>query len=221
MRAALLQVKEELGADAVIMSNKKVAGGVEIVAAVDGDHSAGRQMSNDYSSRPRQAQYAQPPAAPAASPRQLEDDRVSLQSSADKGRSMTQRFANMLKQYSHHEQEDQPPAERGEDSLTALLRRQQEKRNDGSLSGMLKEDSPLARLIADDPRMHIPYSVTPKIPNNCYAVSPMTLLSGYAEEELHKAVSGSVPVDRLGKIDSQPKRQHPKHKVRVKRVLVI
>lgn len=153
MRAALLQVKEELGADAVIMSNKKVAGGVEIVAAVDGDHSAGRQMSNDYSSRPRQAQYAQPPTAPAASPRQLEDDRVSLQSSADKGRSMTQRFANMLKQYSHHEQEDQPPAERGEDSLTALLRRQQEKRNDGSLSGMLKEDSPLARLIADDPRM--------------------------------------------------------------------
>ncbi len=35
MRTALLQVKEELGAEAVIMSNKKVAGGVEIVAAID------------------------------------------------------------------------------------------------------------------------------------------------------------------------------------------
>lgn len=37
MRSALLQVKEELGADAVIMSNKKVAGGVAIVAAVDNE----------------------------------------------------------------------------------------------------------------------------------------------------------------------------------------
>lgn len=37
MRTALSEVKEELGPDAVIMSNKKVAGGVEIVAAVDTD----------------------------------------------------------------------------------------------------------------------------------------------------------------------------------------
>lgn len=35
MRAALAQVKEELGPDAVIMSNKKVSGGVEIVAAYE------------------------------------------------------------------------------------------------------------------------------------------------------------------------------------------
>lgn len=35
MKTALSQVKEELGADAVIMSNKKVTGGVEIVAAID------------------------------------------------------------------------------------------------------------------------------------------------------------------------------------------
>ncbi|NVP02502.1 flagellar biosynthesis protein FlhF, partial [Photobacterium damselae subsp. damselae] len=37
MRTALNEVKEELGSDAVIMSNKKVTGGVEIVAAVDPD----------------------------------------------------------------------------------------------------------------------------------------------------------------------------------------
>ncbi|WP_372872633.1 flagellar biosynthesis protein FlhF [Shewanella sp.] len=37
MRAALAQVKDTLGADAVIMSNKKVTGGIEIVAAVDYD----------------------------------------------------------------------------------------------------------------------------------------------------------------------------------------
>ncbi len=37
MRRALQQVKETLGPDAVIMSNKKVTGGIEIVAAVDPD----------------------------------------------------------------------------------------------------------------------------------------------------------------------------------------
>lgn len=35
MKTALAQIKEELGADAVIMSNKKVVGGVEIMAAID------------------------------------------------------------------------------------------------------------------------------------------------------------------------------------------
>lgn len=40
MRGALAQVKECLGDDAVIMSNKTVAGGIEIVAAVDFDADA-------------------------------------------------------------------------------------------------------------------------------------------------------------------------------------
>lgn len=35
MRTALAQIKEELGAEAVIMSNKKIAEGVELMAAVD------------------------------------------------------------------------------------------------------------------------------------------------------------------------------------------
>jgi len=37
MRSALAQVKETLGSDAVIMSNKTVTGGIEIVAAIDYD----------------------------------------------------------------------------------------------------------------------------------------------------------------------------------------
>lgn len=37
MRAALIQVKDELGADAVILSNKKTKDGIEIVAAMDYD----------------------------------------------------------------------------------------------------------------------------------------------------------------------------------------
>ncbi|GAA5213949.1 flagellar biosynthesis protein FlhF [Corallincola platygyrae] len=40
MRTALNEVKATLGADAVIMSNKKVTGGVEIVAAIDQDTGA-------------------------------------------------------------------------------------------------------------------------------------------------------------------------------------
>lgn len=40
MRAALIQVKEDLGADAVILSNKKIPDGIEIVAAMDYDASA-------------------------------------------------------------------------------------------------------------------------------------------------------------------------------------
>ena len=39
MRTALNQVKEELGPDAVIMSNKKTSTGIEVVAAVDSDAS--------------------------------------------------------------------------------------------------------------------------------------------------------------------------------------
>ncbi|MGL5358605.1 MAG: hypothetical protein ACRDBI_02660, partial [Shewanella sp.] len=60
MRAALAQVKDTLGSDAVIMSNKKVNGGIEIVAAVD---------------------YDEPKAkAPAPAPTFMDvsDDRVSL-----------------------------------------------------------------------------------------------------------------------------------------------
>ena len=62
MRAALAQVKETLGDDAVIMSNKKVAGGIEIVAAVDFDDPSPRAM----------------PQLPNTAMLSLGDDKVSL-----------------------------------------------------------------------------------------------------------------------------------------------
>ncbi|PKH33184.1 flagellar biosynthesis protein FlhF [Shewanella sp. ALD9] len=62
MRAALAQVKETLGSDAVIMSNKKVTGGIEIVAAVDYDE-------------PKAAIASQ---APTTGFMDVSDDRVSL-----------------------------------------------------------------------------------------------------------------------------------------------
>ena len=39
MRQAIRTVREELGPDAVILSNERVSGGVEIVAAIDYDES--------------------------------------------------------------------------------------------------------------------------------------------------------------------------------------
>ncbi|USE68701.1 flagellar biosynthesis protein FlhF [Pseudoalteromonas maricaloris] len=58
MRTALNEVKEELGADAVIMSNKKLADGVEIVAAIDNDRTAApaKQAPATHAAAPREAQ---------------------------------------------------------------------------------------------------------------------------------------------------------------------
>lgn len=158
MRTALLQVKGELGDDAVIMSNKKVAGGVEIVAAVDNESSANRSSSssnNNYGSSPRHAPRQAPATLPTQSKRQLEDDRVTLQNQADSGRSMTKRFANMLKQYSggRPEEDEQEP---NADSLSALLQRQSSSQLQNNERVQLKEDSPLARLIAEDRRVERP-----------------------------------------------------------------
>ncbi|AEY02412.1 flagellar biosynthesis protein FlhF [Oceanimonas sp. GK1] len=70
MRTALAEVKEVLGADAVIMSNKKVSGGIEIVAAVDDDDSApvetaSRALSDDNVRISSQARQFVPPLSQA------------------------------------------------------------------------------------------------------------------------------------------------------------
>ncbi|WKE66754.1 flagellar biosynthesis protein FlhF [Gallaecimonas kandeliae] len=73
MRSALAEVKETLGVDAVILSNTKVNGGIEIVAAVDADKQA---------PAPRQAQpKPQRPLADRFNERELSEDRVTLSSS--------------------------------------------------------------------------------------------------------------------------------------------
>ena len=64
MRTAMVEVKEVLGPDAVIMSNKKVVGGIEIVAAVD------------YQSQPA----AEPQIDQSESLNQLKEDNVQLSS---------------------------------------------------------------------------------------------------------------------------------------------
>jgi len=56
MRSALKEVKDELGVDAVIMSNKKLANGVEIVAAVDYDKAAPKAQPQSAQPQTRQAE---------------------------------------------------------------------------------------------------------------------------------------------------------------------
>ncbi len=68
MREALAQVKLEQGPDAVILGNKKVPGGVEILSAIDFDH----QAVDAYSGVPvmpvSQPQIAPPPQVKVAEP---------------------------------------------------------------------------------------------------------------------------------------------------------
>ncbi|MGX9417284.1 flagellar biosynthesis protein FlhF [Vibrio sp. WJH972] len=122
MKAALLQVKEELGSDAVIMSNKKVAGGVEIVAAVDGDNTLPKSSAQQYNSQPRHKTPA-PVTRSAPLTRNLADDQVQLGRRGGQNEApMTKRFADLLNQYST----DDSSADNSEqaDSLDALLKRQ-------------------------------------------------------------------------------------------------
>ena len=81
MRQALNLVREQLGADAVILSNRKVEGGIEIVAAADYDAFVEQHRARERQQRhiPEfMADSAAPPAqaggAPAATLDGYEDE---------------------------------------------------------------------------------------------------------------------------------------------------
>ena len=105
MRSALAQVKETLGSDAVIMSNKKVDGGIEIVAAVDYDE-------------PKPQIKAEPKTA-KRSFMDLSDDKVSIGANTVRATKNT----NVAPLKKTMETPQAAPA----DSLQALLERQHAK----------------------------------------------------------------------------------------------
>ena len=66
IRQAIRMVREEQGPDAVILSNRRVEGGVEIVAALDYDESAVRRMANCEDSAARVKAPPLPESKPVA-----------------------------------------------------------------------------------------------------------------------------------------------------------
>ncbi|NQY35387.1 MAG: flagellar biosynthesis protein FlhF [Alteromonadaceae bacterium] len=141
MRTALTNIKEELGADAVIMSNKKIPEGVELMAAVDYHQSVPAAQSNSQNgeqistNQPARSEYLnssadrQVPSQPNQ-PNQLKNDVVSLGNyrnngtgsaanavSPDQNKSTT---VNSLNSNSLNSSTSDSPS----DSLAALLGRQ-------------------------------------------------------------------------------------------------
>ncbi|WP_031571302.1 flagellar biosynthesis protein FlhF [Rheinheimera texasensis] len=94
MRTALAEVKEFLGPDAIILSNKKVAGGIELVAAVDPE------------AAPAKAPAAEPQAKTTASAAgstlniRVDDDEPEQDAPADSLRALLAR--QMIKQQKAH-----------------------------------------------------------------------------------------------------------------------
>jgi flagellar biosynthesis protein FlhF len=119
MRTALAEVKEVLGPDAVIMSNKKVSGGIEIVAAVD-----------------YQTQVA---SATADIRRDIRDDSVNLST-------RTRPVDPFMAPNSTASQKNDGP-ESFPDSLSALLARQQQIQS--RLPDALTHDSAAPKTLAE------------------------------------------------------------------------
>lgn len=98
MRTALEQIKFELGADAVIMSNKKIPEGVELMAAVDNHHTSSALSENH---------------AKASANRDLSQDKVTLRSNPKLSPTITSSIQEQL----------DTPSSAPVDSLAALLNR--------------------------------------------------------------------------------------------------
>ncbi len=78
MRTALSLIKEELGPDAVIMSNKRVADGVEIVAGIEGDIPSVKNLAEKRRAAASVASSAKIMTEAERIERDLGDDEVSL-----------------------------------------------------------------------------------------------------------------------------------------------
>ncbi|MEC6906168.1 flagellar biosynthesis protein FlhF [Photobacterium piscicola] len=140
MRTALSEVKEELGPDAVIMSNKKVSGGVEIVAAVDAETSQPAVKTNHAVRDELEQGLGQ-------ARRKLADDKVNVTPSVSK------QFASVLQNYAAATEGGDNMA--SVDSLTALLQRQSKHQTQHQQQSALNSTNELSR---DQARQHYYHS---------------------------------------------------------------
>ncbi len=94
MRTALAEVKEFLGPDAIILSNKKVAGGIELVAAVDPEAAPAKAPEPESSARPTAA------VTGSQLNIRVDDDEADSEAPADSLRALLAR--QMIKQQKAH-----------------------------------------------------------------------------------------------------------------------
>jgi flagellar biosynthesis protein FlhF len=125
MREALKSVKDELGGDAVIMSNKKVSGGVELVAAVDPSSDNGLNpiaQQPSYSSQQKQSDSHSPNLTEAMA--QAQQQSRARQQAKNQGKpSSTPSLSEII-------------GDSGPDSLHALLEQQMKNQNAGHDAGV-------------------------------------------------------------------------------------
>ncbi len=145
MRTALLEIKEELGADAVIMSNKKIPEGVELMAAVDYSQSVQEPASN-ASESPMSAQNND---STLATQREVHADKVTL----GQRQNHTQQLPQNNGQVSAHMNGKVEPSfnvapSDATDSLSALLNRKIQQ--DPTFQPSIQEVKPSPREMAQE-----------------------------------------------------------------------
>lgn len=113
MRSALAQIKEELGADAVIMSNKRVPEGVELMAAVDNNVEI--NPTKPAIQAKNQVEHTSSSPTSSTAERAIENDMVSI--------SQSNPLANAPSSNNQHDTARENTAIPS-DSLAALLNRQ-------------------------------------------------------------------------------------------------
>lgn len=148
MRAALTQVKEELGPEAVIMSNKRVNGGVEIMAAFEQELSAPGKATQQRNDTPiRGGQMKQEEIADslqALLARQQQEDETAVQHPVNEprdqaGRSMQEQ---MSEQGLSSQRQYNPPQDDAEDVFNQRLSVQ-----DATITAMKSDMSAIRQLL--------------------------------------------------------------------------
>lgn len=123
MRSALKEVKETLGADAVIMSKKKLADGIELVAAIDEADLANKKPAEPEPSirMPVNKIHRKPAAAAPRRERPPMTEPFSASAARMKSAPSMSAYDEMNNDFAAQSDAEQAPV----DSLEALLKRQQ------------------------------------------------------------------------------------------------
>src|SRR4051812_33212449 len=96
MREALAAIRAELGADAVMLSSRKLPTGVEVIAAIDYDDSLLRMTGQQAAAVAAPAQRAEPSVSPPTAPMSSAPAAQSVAAKHDVGDEFDARFEEEL-----------------------------------------------------------------------------------------------------------------------------